>query len=443
VGTGLGHYIPFIAYLGFWIMSIRALTGRPDLGLYYSIPFLPYRALRDHLLEYPLGGNMLTILLLATVAGALMQGKRLPKSYMFGIWGVFGAYLYVSMWLGTALGNAPAPLWLNDVNFVTWKDYMLIPLVFTATAMLVEDRRAVRRIIMVAAFTVFFIDRSSLMDSLSRSWGKFDESKRDGGPLGLGSNEMAAFLAQFSMFFWGFGQFMKKKWKLVAYGLTGLTLMATMYCFSRAAYMAIIVCVFVLGLVKDRKLLVLGVVFLIFWTALVPKAVVQRIDMTENSYGQLESSAQERVNLWENAKTIILSDPIFGMGYATYQMTSHVDGLRDTHNWYVKVMVETGIIGMFFAVALILLMFSSSWRLFRTATDPLYRGLGLGLLLATTSCVVANCFGDRWTYLEVNGLLWVLFGAATRALELRSEVQPAAAEPEPDDAPLYLQAHFR
>ncbi len=95
--------------------------------------FCPYRTMRDHFFDYPLGENVLTILVVAVILGALFHGKKLPKSKMYLIWLVFGVYLYLSMWLGTALGNAPPPLWTSDLNFVTWKDYMLIPLIFVAT----------------------------------------------------------------------------------------------------------------------------------------------------------------------------------------------------------------------------------------------------------------------------------------------------------------------
>ena len=51
--------------------------------------------------------------------------------------------------------------------------------------------------------------------------------------------------------------------------------------------------------------------------------------------------------------------------------------------------------------------------------DPLYKGPGLGLLCCNDfSCMVANFFGDRWTYLEITGLLWVLVAAAVRATDL-------------------------
>jgi len=128
MGTGLGHYIPIVAYLGFWVMCIVSLAGKPIYGLYYMLPFLPYRTMRYHFLDYPLGANVLTILVLCVFIGALLKGKRPPKSKLIWIWLAFGIYMYLSMWMGAGLGNAPAPLWLSAPNFTTWKDYMLIPL---------------------------------------------------------------------------------------------------------------------------------------------------------------------------------------------------------------------------------------------------------------------------------------------------------------------------
>ncbi len=441
MGTGLGHYIPFVAYLGFWIAILISLFKDPRFGLYYMIPFLPYRTMRDHFLDWPLGGNVLTILVIAVFVGALLRGKRPPKSALPWLWLTYGMYLYCSMWLGSALTSAPAPLWLGQMNFVTWKDYMLMPLIFASAAMVIEDRKAVRTVMLLTAVAVLIIDRSSLMDSLSHSWTNFDENKRSGGPLGYGSNQTAAFLAQFGMFYWGSVRYLqRRKVKLAAYGTTVLTLLACMYCFSRAAYLAIVVCVILLGILKDRKLLVVAAVFLVCWQAVVPAAVTQRINMTHNEDGQLEASAQERVDLWTDAEQTMMRYPIFGTGFATFQYGEHVDNLKDTHNWYVKVLVETGIVGFAFAATMLYQMFAVAIRLFRRATDPLYRGFGLGLTICLASLAITNFFGDRWTYIEINGLLWVLMGAALRANQLSAP--PANAPQSPGARPVPARYAF-
>jgi O-antigen ligase len=418
-GTGIGHFIPVVAYLGFWMMCLVSLGGKPLYGLYYMIPFLPYRTMRDHFLTYPLGANMLTILTLAVIVGAIVHGKRLPKSKLYGIWLAFGIYLYLSMWLGTALSSAPAPLWLSDLNFVTWKDYMVIPLIFVAAGLVIEDRKAVRTVVLLTGITLVFIDRSSLLESMTRTWASFDEEKRGAGPLAYGANQTAAYLAQFAVFFWGFVQFSTRwKVKLAGYLLAAVTIFTAMYTFSRAGYLAILFGVFVLGLLKDRKLLLVLGGFLLIWQSVVPSAVRERVTMTEDSNGQLEASAQERVDLWDNAERSILRSPIVGDGFATFQLGEHVDNLKDTHNWYVKVLVETGVIGLMMALMLLQQMLAVSYRLFKRASDPLYRGLGLGLVLAICACIVANCFGDRWTYVEITAPLWVLLSAAIRAEQL-------------------------
>ena len=108
MGLGLTHYIPLLAYIGFWVMSLLALTGRPLWGLYYLTPFLPYRTMRDHFEAWPLGSNVLTILVVAVIVGALLKRKKLPPSRLYLIWLVYALYLYLSMWIGAALGNEPA-----------------------------------------------------------------------------------------------------------------------------------------------------------------------------------------------------------------------------------------------------------------------------------------------------------------------------------------------
>jgi len=436
-GLGLVHYIPPLAYVGFPVMCIASLAGRPRWALYYLIPFLPYRTMRDHFNDYPLGANALTILIVAVIAGAILHGKRLPSSRLYVIWLVIGVYLYLSMWLGATNGIAPAPIWTSDSNFATWKDYMLVPLVFVATALVLEDRKSIKTIIILTAITLLIIDRSCILQAMHRTWAVYDESKRDRGPLAWGSNLSAAYLVQFSMFIWGVLQFVKgKRYKIVGLVTIAASLFALLYTFSRGGYLAALVGVLILGILKDRKLLIILGVFLLTWQTVVPTAVHQRIDMTQNSAGQLDASAQERMDLWRESWQSIKESPVFGKGYATFQYGLHAANLKDSHNLFVKVWVETGIIGLAMILILLQQMASLGYRLFRRGNDPLYRGLGLGLLLATCCSMIANFFGDRWNFIEISGPMWVLVAAAVSATHLKALEQKAELTPVQTTSPV-------
>jgi O-antigen ligase len=433
VGFGLGliHYIPLIAFFGFPIMCVISLAGRPLWAFCYLIPFLPYRSMRDHFNAYPLGEHALTILILAVIAGAILHGKRLPSSKLYLIWLIISIYLYLSMWLGVANGIAPPPLWTSDSNFAIWKDYMLVPLVFVASVLVIEDRKSIKIIIILTAITLLFIDRSCILAAMNRSWTSFDETKRDPGPLVWGANLTAAYLTQFAMFIWGVLQFVKsRKYKIVGFIAIAATLLALLYTFSRGGYLAALVGVFILGVLKDRKLLIFLGVLLLTWQAVVPTAVRQRIEMTKSSTGELDASAQQRVQLWNESWQSIKESPIIGKGYATFRYGQHAANLFDTHNLFVKVWVETGIVGLIMVFILLQQMLSLGYRLFRRDDDPLFRGLGLGLFLATCCSVVANFFGDRWNFIEISGPMWVLVGAAVCAIHLK------AVEPETPAAPV-------
>lgn len=418
LGTGLGHFIPIVAYLGFWVMCIVSLTGRPVYGLYYIMPFLPYRTMRDHFADYPLSSQVVTILMVCILLGAVLKGKKLPPSGLYVTWIAFMIYTYFSMWMGAVMGHAPLPLWLGDANFVTWKDYLILPMAFFAAALVLEDRKQIRTCLIVFTISVALVDRSALLESLSHSWAVFDEQKRTSGPIEFGPNQLAAFLTQFGLFFWACGRVLKRyKVKLIFYGMTVFTLITMVYVFSRAAYIATLVGVCVLALIRDRKLLVILAVFMVTWQTVVPPAVSERVNMTHDSSGKLEASAQERVDLWTQSKEMFLSSPVLGVGFGSFQFGEHTDNLKDTHNYFVKVLVETGIVGFLIFLAMVAQMMMASWKLFRSARkfgDPMYEALGLGMVLTVVSCLVLNGFGDRWSYVEITGLMWVLMGGVVR-----------------------------
>lgn len=79
-----------------------------------------------------------------------------------------------------------------------------------------------------------------------------------------------------------------------------------------------------------------------------PSSVVDRIKMTRGENGELERSGVTRMELWNEAIEVFKENPVFGVGYGGFGLTIPKDQLlTDTHNYYVKMLAEQGIVGFF------------------------------------------------------------------------------------------------
>src|SRR5262249_37087326 len=73
-------------------------------------------------------------------------------------------------------------------------------------------------------------------------------------------------------------------------------------------------------------------------------------------------------------------------------------------------------------------MFAQGFRLFREAGqsgDSLLKALGIGFVGCVVGAAVANFFGDRWSYLQVDSYLWISLALVCRGCLL---AEPVAAE---------------
>jgi putative inorganic carbon (HCO3(-)) transporter len=148
--------------------------------------------------------------------------------------------------------------------------------------------------------------------------------------------------------------------------------------------------------------------------------------------GELDHSAELRLELWADALELFRSNPIIGTGFNTYAYMKRIGNYADTHNIYVKVLIETGVIGLALFLWLLFKTYRAGYRLFRVSRDPFFAALGLGLAVWVVTNSVCNLFGDRWTYLQINGYMWTLAGFVARAAELESaapETGETAATP--------------
>ncbi len=411
MNTGLGQFIPFVFYGGILITCALSLLYRPEFGLYLVVLLLPLQTTRDKLASLPLGQNVVFLLLLSALVGAFLRRDQtfLPHSRVNKWVLALVVYNFGSLWYGCIASSQPPPLWISDPRFAAWKDYMALPLLYFVSSVVLRDRKQLRWMMILMCISVVAVNYSAVREIASHDLSHFYESKRNGGPLGYaGSNGLAVFEANVSLVLMVLlGGRVRRIVKIGLLLLLATSLYCVTFSFSREAYLALVIGFFAFAIMRQRKLLIVLGLFLSFYSTLLPISVQERIAGTNTEGRGLDESSQERVELWKDAVHLIEESPFFGYGFNTYRFMNRLGPLHDTHNFYVKATVEGGLVGLFIFVGLLATMASQAYKMSR-GPDKVAANLGLACFLCVASTAIANFFGDRWTYIEVNGFLWVL-----------------------------------
>lgn len=160
--------------------------------------------------------------------------------------------------------------------------------------------------------------------------------------------------------------------------------------------------------------------------------------------GELDSSSQQRIDLWKSATSMMLSRPLTGVGIGLAPINNPVYGrgfaagaVKDTHSTYFKCAGETGVIGIFLFMSLCFMAIQSALRVYlRSESMPpgQARSMGQALLPTVAAALMSATFlSHTWVW-----FLWTmfaqtavterhLFGRPSKALA----DEPPAADPEP------------
>jgi putative inorganic carbon (HCO3(-)) transporter len=422
LGLGLSNIIPYVVYAIAGPTIIATALQRSAIGLLFIVPLLPLYVILDKVLksELPLANNVVDFMVVAMVLGMLLQKRddevpALGPSPLHGPLVIFGAYSFISLILGSANFDGFTGE-INILRYAHWKNFMIMPLLYLITYYTLRDR-AWQKWLFTFLFYSFLIADIRFHDSFK--WVKHTRyqgaKSRVGGLAFLGPNEMAAFHAIYTLFVLGLFFVDKNVKRRIAYVffMIGGTY-CVLYSYSRGAYIALLLTAFFIAFVKERKLLIVMVAFLIFWKAILPTSVVDRVESTiveDGSrtdvveVGGMQLETAKRTEIWDTAFGFFSENPITGKGYNTYQYLTGYD----THNVYLKFMAEEGAIGLSIYLWLYFLAFRSGWKLYKTADEELIKALGFGFTCAVIGSIVANFFGDRWTYFQLGGIYWVLW----------------------------------
>jgi O-antigen ligase len=429
---GLEGFVPLALYLATIIAFLLSLFWRPQAGLYFLVPLLPLQTMRYKILDMPLGNKLIDIMLLGVVLGAMFKGGfRFAKTPMNRVLVIFGIFCYIQLWRGAFFLNSELPFSLSDPRFSNWKNYMVMFILFAVVVSVIKDVKQIKILVVLMCVSVFVVDKGYYGTMSDRDLSHFSYEVRDGGVLGYaGVNGVATFEAEFMLFILGLAVFQKRKaLKVALWGLFAFSGYCLLFSFSREAYAGILVGLLFLGLMKQRWVLIALTAFLLSWQSLVPTSVQERVLMTyDKNDQQLDTSAQDRVTIWDDAMVLFHENPAIGAGFDTYQWLHRVGIYTDTHNYFLKVMVEMGVFGLLFFLYLLAKMSRLGVKLYTSAKDPFLKSLGLGFTLLMACVFVVNLFGDRWLYIEVNGFLWVMLACVVRGQMIENEKKQEALE---------------
>ncbi len=429
----LKAFVPLGLYSSGLFCTVMALGGNVRWALMLVAFLLPLRNVVEKVQPYPLGNQFIDILLIGTIIGGMINKKPLnlkvvEKSSIKTIAIVTVIYLLFSLLRGDFYLYGGLHFDIHDSRVQDWKNFSLMPLLFFLNFKNNVNKKEVWTVFVVMCCAMLMVDYYTI-NQIREHAGLIGREQIKGTFQFLGPNEVAAFFNGYTVILMSVFYAVKKgikKWLLLILILANLY--SVIFLYSRGAYAGLMAGMFILFAVKDKKLLVPLILVLLFWQNVLPQNVVDRIKETKTEYGQLDESSQRRIDIWQQSLDYFKSNPIIGIGFGSFR---HLGlDLGDTHNIYVKILTEQGLIGIIIFFITIFCFIKESWQLYQKGDDDLSKALGLGFFCCVFVMMVNNFFGDRWSYLEPNAYLWIFLGLVAR-LNVISQNLPSIEEPIP------------
>ena len=337
---------------------------------------------------------------------------------------IFFLVTYILSWINSGLYMG----WYDPESLFHLKDFLFSYLFFFVVYKACSSIKHLRWVFYATTLPLPYMFK---VYYTNLSWMGFshysDKLRFNGGTfMNLGSNEINAFYVTYTFVILSVAFFIENR--LIKYGFFLLVILNSyciVYGFSRGAYISLIVGLLVWAFVSSKikylfSALILILILVTVGVNVLPKATVERFDMTFTDEEDRDESAESRIEFWELAFDYYLQKPILGIGYRNFPKVNPA-GL-DTHNYYVKVMVENGTIGL---LALVILL-KGFWRkikeLFKKAKDPFLKAFATGMIPCMVALLIGNFFGDRFTHYPLISYFFVYMAIVCRGIEISDRV---------------------
>jgi len=197
--------------------------------------------------------------------------------------------------------------------------------------------------------------------------------------------------------------------RLIYGGISIFAFIPFLFTQSRASYLAFfpMLLAFV-WLSEKRKVVVISLLFIgVLFPLIAPQKVRDRVSYTFTQRPQpgqvqvgtvrLDTSTSGRLRSWQEALKNSIRHPILGFGVTGY-------GFVDAQ--YPRVLVETGVIGIFSFILLLAVILKQGLMVFRRTSDILYRGLCMGFLAGFIGLLVHAVGANTFIIIRIMEPFW-------------------------------------
>lgn len=291
---------------------------------------------------------------------------------------------------------------------------LAVVLMFVVLEQMMADDRAMRQLLLAVflslvfplAFTTFgFLTGHPL----SEEKGGF---LRITGPF-LQSNTFGRYLMLMIIFGVAIAPYLDKRFRRPLIGLLALSSVFLVLTYTRTAIVGVVLGLLVVGFIQSKRLLAGMVVIILCALLVVPELSSRFTGLSSSSsfYGPANNSLTWRLSYWTEVLPLANRNPVSGIGLG---MTSRqTDQEKQPHNDFVRVYVETGLIGLGAYIALLISLVTLGRRAVRASPRrSLERAIGAGFL----GCVLAFIADSVSANVISNVVtLWYLFAFAAAA----------------------------
>lgn len=201
------------------------------------------------------------------------------------------------------------------------------------------------------------------------------------------------------------------RWWVFAGLALGVALVASL---SRASILSTAVALFLLVLLIDRTpnywIVLIPTVGLVGSLAVAPFVPISRF---QPSY--VLQSVITRFEKWDPILSSLDVASVLGAGKGSLTVVS---GVEEAHNFYLRVFVEAGILGLLALLTTLVLIVAAGYTISRKSRDPVVASIGVAAFCATLSVAVASLFQDALINVKLAESYWLLVGALGAALRL-------------------------